>query len=335
MKIAAHQFAGTLANVSAWAGILLHGDDWGIVRDRSSAACVAVLGAATDPFRLSVLVREEHGRLSGEVGSIALGGGRRVIRVPDASDGLAGVIEKLADYRTDALVVLESAALTPRSKLRTLAEKHPLWAAVACYPERAGAVEVEISRMLHAAKLSVEPDALAYLAAELSGESTRRRAEVEKVALYAMDDGRVTLAAAVACCAVETEASLAAAVTAALDSQPAVCDALLEELHHDGATGAGVLAVLSNQVHRLLRMRAQMNAGASAEAAARRLQPPVFPSQLPGLLRQVQAWPYDALIALGRALREADMACKRAGSADMTIAARLLSAIANRRERRG
>ena len=331
MKVSAHQFTGVLDGIARYAGILVYGEDWGLVRDRSLAASKAVLGAATDPFRLSVLTREEHSRLAGEVGSIALGGGRRVIRVHDATDGLAASLDKLGDYRRDALIVLEAGSLTPRSKLRAMAEKHDHWAAVACFPERAGAVATEVSQALRVANLTADADALAFLSAELAGESTRRRAELEKLVLYAADSGRVTLQMAVACCSAELDASVAAAVSAALGGQPALCDALLEELRRDGATGAGLLAVLSNQLHRLLRLRVQMDCGKSAEAAARAMQPPIFPSQMPSLQRELQRWPFDALVSLGRAIREADLACKRAGSADMAIAGRLFSAVASRR----
>ena len=334
MKIAPNQVAGTLADPSRFAGILLYGEDSGLVRDRAGAATVAIVGAASDPFRLSMLAKEEHGRLAQEVTSMSLGGGRRVVRVMDATDGLTAALGKLGDHRADALIVMEGVGLTPRSKLRAWAEARADWAAIPCYLERPAAISAEIKRTLADAGLRADPDAVAYLAVELAGESGRRRAEMEKLVLYAAGAGVVTIQDAQACCTAELDASLGAAVSACLAGNLGRCDALLQELQWEGATGQGLLAMLSMQVHRLLRVRAAMADGRSAEDAARSLTPPVFGQHMPGFLAEVDRWPVASLMALGRAVHDADVACKRAGSADLAIAGRLLHAAAAARPRR-
>ncbi len=334
MKITPSQVAGALADPSRFAGMLLYGEDSGLIRDRAGAAAVAIVGAAFDPFRLSILAKEEHGRLAQEVTSMSLGGGRRVVRVMDATDGLAVALGKLRDYRADTLIVVEGAGLSARSKLRAWAEARADWAAIPCYLERPAAIGSEIRQTLADAGLRADADAIAYLAVELAGESGRRRAELEKLVLYAAETGVVTVQDAQACCSAELDASLGAAVSACLAGNLSRCDALLQELEWEGATGQGLLAVLSMQVHRLLRVRAAMGEGRSAEDAARSLTPPVFGQQMPGFLAEVDRWPVASLMALGRAVHDADVACKRAGSADLAIAGRLLHAAAAARSRR-
>ncbi len=330
MKVAGQQVAAVLRDPSQLAGILIYGDDAGSVRERALAAVRAVIGPVSDPFRSSVLSREEHGRLREEVTSLPLGGGRRAIRVQDATDGLAAVVEPLAAYRRDALVVMEASSLTPRSKLRTMAETSPHWACIACYPETSAAVAAEIRRHLAAADVTVTPDALDYLGVELMGDSVRRRSELEKLVLYAAGTGIVDREAVMASCVVGLEASLGAAVSAALAGRVSACDALLDELEREGATGPGLLAVLSNQSQRVLKVRLLLDAGYSPAEAARSLQPPVFPRQMAGFMAEVDRWSSRQLVQLGNAIRDADMACKRAASPDFAIAARLLSAIAAR-----
>jgi DNA polymerase-3 subunit delta len=331
MKIAPHSIADVLKGSSRFAGILLYGEDAGRISDHVLTATTAVVGPRLDPFRTSVLTREEHSRLRDEVASRALGGGRRVIRVQGATDALAAVLDGLDDHRADALILVEAGALLARSKLRLMAEKHPHWAAIACYPETGAALSGEIRRILGEAGLAVEPNALAYLAGELGGDSNRRRGELEKLTLYAADEGTVTLEIAQACCSVSLEATLGAAVSAALAGRADLCDALLEELAHDGASGPGVLAVLGHQIQRVLKVRLGLDSGLSADEACRGLQPPVFPRQMPAFMQEVQRWSTSRLDALGRAVREADIACKRAASPDFAIAGRLLSVVASQR----
>ncbi len=330
MKIAAQHVGSVLRDPGRVFAILFHGDEWGLMRDRGAAATRAVIGSGNDPFRASVLTREEHGRLRNEVTARTLGGGRRVIRVQDATDSLAAVLEPLTKYSADALVLLEGGHLTPRSKLRVLADKHPAWAAIGCYPESGNAIAAEIARTLSANGISASTEALEFLGQELAGDSIRRRSELEKLVLYAAG-GRVELEDARACCAAGLDASLGMAVSAALGGHAALFDALFEELVREGATGQGLLAVLSNQVMRLLKIRLLMQQGRSAEEACRSLQPPVYPRQLPPFLREVERWTIPGLEALGLAVRSADAACKRAGSADMAIAGGLLLSMAGRR----
>jgi hypothetical protein len=51
---------------------------------------------------------------------------------------------------------------------------------------------------------------------------------------------------------------------------------------------------------------------------------------MPGFMAEVDRWSTRQLVQLGHAIRDADIACKRAASPDFAIAARLLSAVAAR-----
>ncbi len=87
------------------------------------------------------------------------------------------------------------------------------------------------------------------LTQELAGESDAGVRELEKLALYAAvhrrdaGDGAGLLFR-------ELDATLGAAVCGSAGRPSGPCDALLEELGRDGATGPGVLAVLASQVQR-------------------------------------------------------------------------------------
>ena len=333
MKLSISQVSGVLRNPAQYSGLLIYGEDWGLVRERALTAVRAVLGGEASPFRLSTLIREEHGRLREEVGSMALGGGRRVVHVQDAADALAGPLEKLNVKSADVLIVAEAGELQARSKLRAFAEKHTSWGVIACYLGNAAQIGSDIRAALAASDLSVTPDALAFLCEELAGESVTRRSELEKLALFAAGERTVDLEMARLCCSQSLETSLAAAISAALSGRQDLCDALLAELDREGATGAGLLAVLSGQIQRLLKVRILIDSGQSAEEACRSLMPPLYPRQAAAFLQDVGRWRMPALEGVGRAVRDADIACKRAASPDFAIAARLLSVIASRQAR--
>ena len=324
MKLTGRPAEDLLRDPTQVSGILLYGADQGLVQERSSRAVRAGLGEGTDLFRLVVLPREEHRRLREEALSPPLGGGLRIIRIQDATDGLAAVLEAVTDRAADLLILVEASSLTIRSKLRLMAERLPRWAAIACSPMPKAMVASEIKQTLSQAGLTVAADAVTFLVEELSDDFARRQSELEKLLLFAANDGVVDLERLQACCAGQLDASFAAAVSAAMMGAAELADRLLGELEREGATGPGLLAALSLEVHRVLKVQALVEQGATVENACLSLTPPLYARQAGNFLVQVRRWPVRRLQQLRRAIRLADLACKRAGSRDFVIAAHLL-----------
>ena len=107
MKLDARRIPGFLRDPGPMRVVLLHGEDEGLVRHRADELTLAVVGQRDDPFRIAWLAREEHSRLLEEATAIAMLGGRRVVRVRDAVDGLAHTIEQIVAGPGDSLVILE------------------------------------------------------------------------------------------------------------------------------------------------------------------------------------------------------------------------------------
>ena len=118
MRVAPGQVAAILQNPESVSVILLHGDDLGLIRDRSAQATRSVLGGVDDPFRLSILTRHEHDHLVNEVRSPSLSGGRRVVRAFNAGDHLVSALSRLDENDLSTLLILEGGGLSSRSKLR-------------------------------------------------------------------------------------------------------------------------------------------------------------------------------------------------------------------------
>jgi DNA polymerase-3 subunit delta len=145
-------------------------------------------------------VRKDPARLADEAAAISMFGGRRVVRVRDASDGLSDTFEGLlAGFAGDALVVVEAGDLSKTSSLRKLFEAAKSAASIECLddkPEDAGRL---VRETLAGAGWQIEPVALEYLAEALSTDRRLLRTEVEKLSLYlgaAPKDGVLTLAEA-------------------------------------------------------------------------------------------------------------------------------------------
>lgn len=333
MRVPPGEVAGILRNPGSLAVVLLHGEDAGLVRQRAGQAARAILGDKDDPFRLSLLVREEHSRLADEARAISMTGGRRVVRVMDAGDALAPALSRFGEGPGEALVILEAGMLSARSKLRILVEKRRGWAAVACYPANPAAITEEIRSAAQAAGCSVAPEAAQSLVGVLPGDTAARGSEIQKLITFAGPGGIIDDEAVLACGADVAETSMTALFEAVMNGSVAATATLTQRVVDDGASGPGLIAAFGIHLQRLLKLRLLMDTGASAEAACERLQPPVYPRQAGLLIRQLRNWPAKQLMQVLAELRIADLACKRAGSRDATISTHLMLATARRAAR--
>lgn len=335
MKLDARRIPAFLRDPGTARVILLHGDDLGLIRDRAEALVRAVAGSRDDPFRVVELTRETLDRLPEEAASLSLTGGRRVVRMRDATDAALAPVQSILNSAAPALVVLEAADLLSRSRLRSAVEAAPDGAAIACYPEGGRILEETIRAGLAEASVSAEPEALAWLAGRLGADRAATRQEITKLALYVGPNGRADVQAAMACVGDLAGLSLEDALFAATQGEVGTADRALELALAEGATPVGVLRAALGHLHRLHRARIAVDAGLSAAEAAKSARPPVFFRRVGAFARALGLWTVPALDAALAAIAEAERACKRTGAPDLPIVRHAFLTIARRAARGG
>jgi DNA polymerase-3 subunit delta len=178
--------------------ILLYGPDAGLVRERADALLASAVDDPNDPFALVRLdgdeLSAEPSRLVDEALTIPLFGGRRAIRVRAGSRNFASGVDTVAETPLkDCRIVIEAGELRPESPLRKACERAKTAVAIACYPDGERELAKLIDDELRASNLRIASDARAVLMALLGGDRQASRNELRKLALYAHDNGEVTL----------------------------------------------------------------------------------------------------------------------------------------------
>jgi DNA polymerase-3 subunit delta len=331
MKVESARVEAFLRDPGACRVILLYGDDAGMIRDRAAALVRGSAGSLDDPFLVVELLREDIGRLADEAASLPMTGGRRVVRVRDVTDAAVTHVQAVLKSKAPGLVVMEGPTLASRSKLRTALEAAPDGAAIACYPEEGRALETTIRETLKAGGASVDPDALSWLAAHLGADRAATRTELEKLALYAGDGGRVDLDAAMACIGDMAGLSLDDAMFAATAGDVGMTDRALELAMAEGAAPVQVLRVAMMHLQRLQRARLMMDEkGLSQGDAVKSLRPPVMYRRVGAFNRALGLWSSQALAAALAGMFEAERGCKRTGWPDDALCRNAILALARR-----
>src|SRR5258708_6320621 len=167
-------------------GVVVYGNDDGLIAERAVALAKTVCEDLKDPFRVvdisGDVLKGDPARLADEFGAMSMLGGRRVIRVRPAGEESVAALENLAAAPAgDALVVIEGGNLTPRSGLRALAETEACLAALPCYMDNEAAIEGLVESAARARGLGVDPDALDWILDRLGGDRAQSPRQVHQL----------------------------------------------------------------------------------------------------------------------------------------------------------
>ncbi len=313
--------------------ILVYGPDDGLMRERAKTIGLTVVSDYNDPFNVAVIpaveLAEDPARLIDEAGAISMMGGDRLIRIENASDKITALLKSyLENPGEQALVLLEAGELGPRSSLRKLCESAGNAAALPCYVEDERDLSRLIRETLQTAKLGIEPDAVSWLAANISGNRQKARMELEKLITYkGAETSALTLEDARACCGEAGAVSMDDLVYNAGGSRPAEALKAYQQLLGEGVPFIAILRALQNYFRRLHVTKARMDSGENADMAMKKLMPPVFFKQAPAFKAQLQTWSLPALEQTMSRLMKLEAKCKQTGSAPETLCGQALLSI--------
>jgi DNA polymerase III subunit delta len=284
--------------------VLFYGTDAGLVSERA-AELAKRLAERDDPpgeiIRIDdASLEDDPDRIYVELQTAPMFGGAKIVRALTGRRVTAAALKPLIEAGDlQGHLIVEAGSLRPDEAMRTLFEKAPHAAAVACFPDEARDLDGVVSEVLAAAKIEIAPEARKLLIARLGADRAMSRAEVEKLALYAHGKGRIEES--------DIEAAVGDAAEQALDR-----------------VVLAVIAALQRHFLRLHRMRAALDAGRSMDEVVRGLRPPLHFKQRDALEAQCRAWGAARLNAALAQIAQAAKAARLSPVLEGTLAERLL-----------
>jgi DNA polymerase III subunit delta len=334
MKLDKAKLDRVLKSPDGIGALLFYGPDEGLAHEYAGLAQKAVLGAGDDPFRLAELtpddLKGDGARLADELNAISMLGGRRVVRIAQATNMIAEQIETAIAGQVpgSALLVVEAGDIGSKAELVRVFEAAAGAGVFACYRDNERDLGPLIAAHLKAGGYAIARDALAYLAERLGGDRGVTRSELDKLMLYLGEPKReVTLNDAMTCIGDRAAFALDDLIGAAVDGDTAGLDRQYTRSLAE-VEAIQVLRSAARHFQRLHQVVARMAAGEPFEAAANALRPPVFWTQRDRMQRQARQW---SPARIGRALErliDAESQAMRAYAIKDEIAQRALMDIA-------
>ena len=322
------------ANVSAF---LFFGSDPGLVSERALTLAkhlaerdtLTGAGLAGEVLRLDDSdLEEDTGRLAVELQTRPMFSGRKIIRAIAGRRISAQLLKPLiSDGPLEGMLIVEGANLKPDDALRTLFESASTAAAIACYPDQAADLDGLITEVLGIFNARIMPDARALLISRLGADRTLSRAEIEKLAIYALGRDPITAddVEAIVGDAADLALERIAEAAAAGEAKRAVTD--YGRAIASGESAQAIILITQRYFVKLHRLRSDVDGGQSLEEALRGMRPPLHFKQRDTVAVQVRQWsPMSLDAALGR-IAEAAKAARLSSTLEETLGERLILAL--------
>jgi DNA polymerase-3 subunit delta len=274
--------------------VLLYGDDEGLVAERAERFAATVAGKDGEHIRLEPSALSENpGRLADEANAIPMFGGKRAITLRISGNrSVEGALQAILDAPpVDSWIVVTAGDLRKTSPLRKLAEGSRNAWAIACYADGARDLDRIIDEEMRGAKLTIAEDAREALRNLLGSDRMVSRGEVQKLALYAAGNGRVTLDDVRAIIGDAGAFATDEVVDAVAGGDSAALDLAWRRLLAAGTPNFLIAGAVIRHFNFLETARAAMDGGEAPDGIVRHASPPIYPfSRQTAVARQIERW---------------------------------------------
>jgi len=314
--------------------VLIYGPDEGLARERLNKFTTNVVPDLQDPFNIvdinSSTLNENPALLSDEVLSISMLGGRKVVRLREASDKNTSTIKSVAaSLNSDCnFLLIEAGELSPRSSLRLLFEGEDNVAAIPCYVEDERDLSRVIAEALREAGYNFNSDVTNYVAANVVGDRGIARSEIQKLITYMGDNKNITLEDAQACIGNSADLSLDDVAKLVASGKFAEADRIVAHLLSEGISAVAVLRSMQSYFDKLFITKSRIEQGEPLDSAVKKLKPPLFFKAKAAFEAHVRNWSISSLEQAINIIISAEAKCKQTASRPETICSRAVLSIA-------
>lgn len=282
---------------------LLYGTDAGLIRERGAALCETLQAQLPDRPEFIRLNEDDLAtdpdRLAVEAQTVSMFSPAKMLRARISGRTVTDLAKFPWNEVPDSVrIVIEAGNLKPDIKLRKLFEADKALVALACFE---GNDSADLSQFLRQkvsdAGLTITRDAERHVVRLLGADIGIAKTEIAKLITYAQDAGEITTEDVDAVIGDASDATLNAAVHEIVRGNAASALNQLEKLRAAGTPPDVLLNALSQQMMRLLRMRARMDSGASVDAAIKGFRPPLHFRAADEIKHQIRLWDRDRLKA--------------------------------------
>ena len=280
-------------------GILIHGQDGGLINHRTKALVNYYIPNQNDPFQLSTInssqLNDDPGLLANELDTFALTNDKRVILLNLSSDLNKEQADCIIDSKSQSIIIINAGELKASSPLRKAFESDKNFIVIPCYNSSNIDIMTLLNNKLKEKNLTMRKDAKDLIVGSLGNDYGNTISEIEKILNYHKNGDEISKS--------EVESIIVSSSNVIVTD---LVDAVFEKktkgisrLYHsviDEFNPAQILIITSNHVLRLMELLAEKtDSNLPSKQVIENSKPPIFFKRHPSFQKQLTTWNRDLL----------------------------------------
>ena len=314
-------------------GILLHGQDSGLINFRTKALVSHYISNQNDPFLLSTInstqLNDDPGLLADELGTFALTNDRRVILLDLSSDLKKEQVDCIIESKSQSILIINSGELKTSSPSRKAFENDKNFIVIPCYNSSNTDIMTLLNNKLKDSDLTMHRDAKDLIVASLGNDYGNTTSEIEKILNHHQSGDEISKS--------EVESIIVSSsntiVTDLVDTVFEKKTKSISRLYHsilDEFSPAQILIITSNHVIKLMELLAEKDdLNLPNKQVIENSKPPIFFKRHPSLLKQLNTWNRANLRDIIEILSETTIETRRNNDLSVELTERCLLKISS------
>ncbi len=274
-------------------GILLYGQDSGLINHRTKALVSHYIPNKNDPFLLSTInssqINDDPGLLADELDTFALTNDKRVILLDLSSDLKKEQVDCIIESKSQSILIINAGDLKTSSPSRKAFESDKNFIVIPCYNSSNIDIMALLNNKLIDRDLTMHKDAKDLIVASLGNDYGNTTSEIEKI-LNHHQSGEISKS--------EVESIIVSSsniiVTDLVDTVFEKKTKSISRLYHsvlDEFNPAQILIITLNHVIKLMELLAEKDdLNIPNKQVIENTKPPIFFKRHPSLQRQLNTW---------------------------------------------
>ena len=198
MKIAPRDIGALLSQPeSKYRAYLFYGHDDGLVRERARTMALHFTDQLDDPFAVSNLssqdVSADKACLPDSLNALPAFGGLRLVMLSGTGTEMTEAVKiGFESLHEKARLIIQARDVNTRHALVKFCDQHPSCASIGCYQDEDRSLIELAQDIFNRSHIQVSRDTLVSLTLRLGNDRAVSRQEIEKLALFAGLDGKLT-----------------------------------------------------------------------------------------------------------------------------------------------
>lgn len=314
-------------------GILLYGQDGGLINHRTKALVSHYIPNKNDPFLLSTInstqLNDDPGLLADELDTFALTNDKRVILIDLSSDLKKEQVDCIIESKSQSILIINAGELKTSSPARKAFESDKNFIVIPCYNSSNIDIMTLLNSKLKDRDLTMHKDAKDLIMASLGNDYGNTTSEIEKILNHHQSGDEISKS--------EVESIIVSSsniiVTDLVDTVFEKKTKSVSRLYHtvlDEFNPAQILIITSNHVIKLMELLAEKDdLNIPNKQVIENIKPPIFFKRHPSFQKQLNTWNRGTLSDIIEILSETTIESRKNNDLSVELTERCLLKISS------